>query len=188
MRRKMSLVMGAIVSGILLLGTGCGQSPKQAAQAAINAAQAMLNEVQAEAEKYVPEQLRDAQTTLQRAKDTLQHGDYPAALSAAQDALNKAKAVASQTLGRQEQWTNLNDSITKSLEEARSKLDAYANGERLPKGMTKSKLKEAQAEYEQLKQKWEQTWAESRGEVSKQGDEIKEEVEKLKEKLGIEKQ
>lgn len=186
MLRKFNLRLGVMFVIVLIaLTAGCGQKQKEEAQQAINAAQAMINEVQEEAQKYVPEQLHDAQTVLQHAKDELQNKDYPAALSAAQDALNKAKAVARQTLGKQEQWTNLNDSITKSLEDAKKKLDSYANGEHLPKGMTKGKVKEMQGEYDQLKQKWENTWEHSRAGALQKGQEVKDEVEKLKEKLGI---
>jgi HEPN domain-containing protein len=174
-----------IVFGIALIVAGCGQKEKQAAQQAINAAQATLNSVQEEAQKYVPEQLHDAQTALQHAKDTLQNGDYPAAVSAAQDALNKAKAVATQTIGQQEQWTKLNDAVTKSLEDAKTKIDAYTNGTQKPKAMSRKTLDEANKEYEQLKQKWTETWEGSRGDAAQKGAEIKQELKKLKEKLGI---
>jgi predicted S18 family serine protease len=184
MRTRLNWGLG-IVLGIGLIVAGCGQKEKQAAQAAISAAQATINSVQEEAQKYVPEQLHDAQTALQHAKDTLQNGDYPAAVSAARDALNKAKAVATQTIGQQEQWTSLNHWVTKSLEDAKAKIDAYTSGTKMPKGMNKSKLNEAKKEYEQLKQKWTETWEGSRGDAAQKGAEIKEEVEKLKEKLGI---
>jgi HEPN domain-containing protein len=184
MRRKLNWGLG-IVLGIGLIVAGCGEKEKQAAQTAINAAQAMLNEIQEEAKKYAPEQLHDAQTALQHAKDTLQNGDYPAAVSAAQDALNKAKVVATQTIGQQEQWTKLNDAITKSLDEVKAKIDSYTSGKQMPRGMNKKKLDEANKEYERLKQKWTETWESSRGDAALKGEEIKQELEKLKEKLGI---
>lgn len=175
------------VFGIMLmvLASGCGQKQKEQAQQAINAAQATLNEIQEEAKKYAPEQLQDAQTTLQHAKDELQNKDYPAAVGAAQDALNKAKAVANQTIHQQEQWTSLNDVITKSLEDAKAKIDAYTSGSQKPKGMSKSKLDELNKEYEDLKQKWTATWEGSRGDAAQKSAEIKAEVQKLKDKLGI---
>jgi len=184
MIRNMGWVLCAVI-GIALAPAGCKSSRQQAAQEAIQAAQATISEVRGEAEKYVPEQSHDAQTTIQQAKDTLEKGDYPAALTAAQNALNQAKAVATQTISRQVEWTDLNDSITKSLKEAKAKLDGYASGARLPKGLSRSKLNQAKAQYEQLKQKWEETWAESRRDASKKGEELKGEVEKVKHQLEL---
>jgi hypothetical protein len=171
--------------GLAVMMAGCGRKEKQETQQAINGAQAILNEIGEEAQKYVPQQLQDAQTTLQHAKDELQNKDYPAAKSAAEDALNKAKAVANQTINQQEQWTNLNNTITKSLEDAKGKIDAYTSGKEKTQGMSKSKLNELNMEYEDLKQKWTQTWEGSRGDASQKGAEIQREIEQLKEKLGI---
>jgi hypothetical protein len=186
MRTKASCGLAIVLgTGLVVMVAGCGRKEKQDAQQAINSAQAILNEIGEEAQKYVPQQLQDAQTSLQHAKDELQNNDYPAAKSAAEDALNKAKAVANQTISQQEQWTNLNDTVTKSLEDAKGKIDAYTSGKEKPQGMNKSKLDELNKEYEDLKQKWTQTWEGSRGDASQKGAEIKQEIEQLKEKLGI---
>jgi hypothetical protein len=178
---------------IALLAAGCGTAQKDATQAAINAAQSALNAVRAEAAKYLPNQLQAAQATLQNAKDALAKGDYPAALSAAKDAANKARDLAAAAAGKRDEWTkqwaDLSASMPKSLDEVKNRLNAYSHGARMPAGMDKDKLAYAKAQYDQLKQRWSD--AISAASQGKMGDAInkasnaKELLAKLKEMLGI---
>jgi esterase/lipase len=144
--------------GVVLFVAACGKAEKDATEAAINAAQSAIDAVRAEAEKYAPDQLQAAQNALQSAKDELTKGDYKDALSAAQDAANKAKELAVTVAAKKDEfmktWNSLNDSLPKSMDQVKTKLDAYSKGAHLPQGMDKDKLAEAKAQYAQLKQRW----------------------------------
>ncbi len=190
MVRKVSWIFCVLLG---LAVTGCGNAQREATDAAINAAQSAINAAQVEAGKYVPDQLQAAQTALQSAKDALAKGDYQAGLSAAQDALRKAKDLATVAAVKRDewtkQWTDVSASVPKSLDEVKDKLYAYAHGAHLPAGMDKTKLGDAKTQYEQLKQTWaEATSAATQGNLAdamKKASDAKDVLAKLKEMLGI---
>jgi hypothetical protein len=157
MVRKTGWVCCALL-GIAFVMAACGDAQKAATEAAINAAQAAITAAQSEAAKYVPDQLQASQTALQTAKDALAKGDYQGALSAAQDAASKAKDLAAAAAAKKaewtQQWADLSTSMPKSLDEVKTKLNAYAHGAHLPAGMDKAKLADAKTQYDQLKQGW----------------------------------
>ena len=185
-------VWGSVL-GIALMVTGCGNAQKEATEAAINAAQMAINAVQAEAAKYVPDQQQAAQGVLQSAKDALAKGDYQKALAAAQDAASKAKELAAAAAAKKEEWTKewaeLNETLPKSMDAVKRKLEAYARGAHMPEGLEKDKLAEAKTEYEQLKQVWADASAAAAqgnlGDALKKASGVKEVLAKLMEKLGM---
>jgi multidrug efflux pump subunit AcrA (membrane-fusion protein) len=192
MVKKTSCISCALL-GMLVLLAGCGNAQKEATDAAINAAQTAINAAQGEAAKYVPDQLQAAQTALQNAKDALAKGDYQAALSAAEDAASKAKDLAAAAAAKKDEWTkqwaDLSSSMPKSLDEVKSKLNAYSHGARMPAGMDKTKLADAKTQYEQLKQSWaDASSAVTQGNLAdamKKASDMKDLLAKLKEMLGI---
>lgn len=192
MVRSTSWICCALLA-IALIVAGCGGAQKEATQAAINAAQSALTAAQAEAGKYVPDQLQAAQATLQSAKDALAKGDYQAALSAAQDAANKAKDLAAAAAAKKDEWTKtwteMSASMPRSLDEVKAKLDAYSHGAHMPAGMDKSKLADAKTQYEQLKQSWADASASATqgnlGAAMSKVSAIKDLLAHLKETLGI---
>jgi hypothetical protein len=133
MARKTSWVMG-VALGMALLAVGRGNAQKEATDAAISVAQTAINSVQGEAAKYVPDQLAPANSALQSAKDALAKGDYGAA-QAAKDAASKAKELAATAAARKAAWTSLNESMPKSMDAVKAKLDAYSKGAHMPAGM-----------------------------------------------------
>jgi hypothetical protein len=181
------------VLGIALLVAACSGAEKDATEAAINAAQSAINAVRAEAEKYVPDQLQAAQNALQSARDELTKGDYKDALAAAQDAANKAKELAVTAAAKKDEfiktWNSLNDSLPKSMDQVKTKLDAYSKGARMPQGMDKDKLEAAKAQYAQLKQSWADAKASASqgnwGDAIQKATGINDLLAKLKEMLGI---
>lgn len=190
MARKPTWVVSAFF-GVALLVAGCRNAQKEATEAAINAAQTAINTVKDEAAKYVPDQLQAAQNALQSARDALAKGDYQAALNAARDAANKAKELATSSAARKDEWTKswaeLNQSLPKSMDAVKKKLDAYARGAHMPEGLDKDKLAEAKTEYDHLKQDWEDAKAAAQqdlGDALKKASGVKDELEKLKEELG----
>jgi hypothetical protein len=190
---KMMSWIGCVLLGIAFLMAGCGNAEKEATDAAINAAQAAIGAAQDQAAKYVPDQLQAAQTALQTAKEALAKGDYPSALSAAQDAANKAKDLAAAAAARKDDWTkewaDLSTSMPKSLNEVNNKLKAYAHGAHMPAGMDKAALEEAKAQYDQLKLSWADASATATqgnlGEAMSKAAGMKDRLAKLMEMLGI---
>jgi ATP-dependent Clp protease ATP-binding subunit ClpA len=176
-----------------LIAAGCGSGQRDATQAAINAAESAIDAAQSEAEKYAPEQLQAAHAALQKAKDALSKSDYDDALNAAQDAANKAKAIALAATSNREEWTKewsgLTASMPKSLDQVKARLNAYSHGARLPEGLDQDTLKQAQDDYDQLKKSWDDaTAAASQGKLREaigKAPSIKEMLAKLKEKLGM---
>ena len=191
MLRKNYLVCGLL--GLALLLAACGGAQKEATEAAINAAQTAINTASAEAAKYVPDQLKAAQDTLQSAKDALAKGDYTAALAAAKDAASKAsdlaKAVAAKKDELMKGWASLSETMPKSMDQVKAKLDAYSRGAKMPAGMDKSKLAEAKEQYAQLKQSWADAAAAAQqgnlGDAMQKASSVKEVLAKLMEMLGI---
>lgn len=192
MARKTNWILSALL-GIAFLVAGCNRAQKEATEAAINAAQSAITAAQGEAAKYVPDQLQAAQTALQNAKDALAKGDYEAALSSAKDAVSKAKELAAAAAAKKDEWTkewaDMSSTMPKSLDQIKAKLSAYSHGAHMPAGMDKTKLADAQTQYDQLKQSWaDASSAASQGNL---GDAIskltgaKDTLAKLKEMLGI---
>ncbi|HTZ33712.1 MAG TPA: hypothetical protein VMH31_14725 [Methylomirabilota bacterium] len=188
-RTKSWVMMGVL--GAALWATGCGNAQKEATEAAINAAQTAINTVQADAVKYVPDQVAAANSALQMAKDALAKGDYTAALAAAKDAASKARELAASAAAKKQEWmqtwTSLNESLPKSMDAVKAKLEAYSR--HLPAGMDKDKLAEAKTQYEQAKQTWGDATAAATqgnlGEAIKKSSVLKELLAQLKEFLGI---
>jgi hypothetical protein len=192
MARKLSWVFCGVL-GVALLMAGCGTAQKEATDAAVNAAQTALNSVQGEAAKYVPEQLQAANSALQSAKDALAKGDYTAALAATKDAAGKAKELAAAASAKKAQWTqawaSMNESMPKSMDAMKAKLDAYSKGAHMPAGMDKDTLAEAKTRFEQLKQGWADASAAATqgnlGDAIKKASGLKDLLTHLKEMLGI---
>ncbi len=192
MLRKSGWILCALL-GMALWVAGCGNAQKEATDAAINAAQAAINVVQGEAEKYAPDQLQAAQAAIQTAKDELAKGEYQAALKAAREAANKAKELAAAAAAKKDEWTkqwaDLNVSVPKSMEQVKTKLNAYAHGAHMPAGLDKDKLAEAKTQFEQLKQDWANASAAATqgnlGDALKKASAVKDVLAKLMEMLGI---
>jgi hypothetical protein len=185
------LVCGVL--GLALIMAGCGGAQKEATEAAINAAQTAINAASTEAAKYVPDQLKAAQDAVQSAKDALAKGDYTAALTAAKDAASKASDLAKAAAAKKDElmkgWASLSESMPKSMDQVKAKLDAYSHGAKMPAGMDKSKLAGAKEQYAQLKQSWADAAAAAQqgnlGDAMQKASSIKDVLAKLMEMLGI---
>ena len=192
MLRKLKWWMGGLVV-LAMMMAACGGAEKEATGAAINAAQTAINAASPEAAKYVPDQLKAAQDALQGAKDALAKGDYSAALTGAKDAASKASDLASAAAAKKDElmkgWASLSESLPKSMDQIRAKLDAYSQGAKMPAGMDKSKLAEAKEQYSQLKQNWTEASAAAQqgnlGDAMQKASGIKDVLAKLMEMLGI---
>jgi hypothetical protein len=192
MFRKMNWTAFGIVSVAVILAA-CNGGQKEATEAALDATQAAITAVQGEAEKYVPDELKETQDAMRKAREALAKGDYQGALSGAQNAANKAKELATAAAAKKDQlsksWASFSETIPKSMEEAKRRLDAYSHGARLPEGLEKEMLPDARTQYDQLKQRWNDAVASFQGgnlaDATKKAAELKEELAKLAELLGM---
>jgi ATP-dependent Clp protease ATP-binding subunit ClpA len=192
MLKKMNWLSRGVL-GLAILLAACRGAEKEATEGAINAAQTAINAASSEAAKYLPDQLKSAQETLQSAKDAWAKGDYPAALSGAKDASKKASDLVAAAAARKQElmkdWTSLSESLPKSMEQIKARLDAYSHGARMPEGVDKSVLATAKDQYAQLKQAWADATAAAQqgklGDAMQKASGIKEMLEKLREMLGI---
>jgi HEPN domain-containing protein len=181
------------VLGMAVMLAACGDRRRDATEEAINAAQSAINAVRADAEKYVPEQLHAAERTLQSARDALSKGDYSSALASARDAANKARDMAVSAAGTKEEWkktwNDLNQSLPKSMDQVKNRMDAYSHGARMPEGLDKDILEEAKKEYADLKQRWENAKASAQrgdwGDAIQKSTGLQDAIAKLKEMLRI---
>jgi hypothetical protein len=86
-------------------------------------------------------------------------------------------------------WTSLAESMPKSMEQIKARLDAYSHGARMPEGMDKSELATAKDQYALLKQAWTDATAAARqgnlGDAKQKASGIKDMLAKLREMLGI---
>lgn len=191
LRKLKGLTGGVFVLTVMM--AACRGAEQEATAAAISAAQTAINAASSEAAQYAPDQLQAAQDTLQGAKDALAKGDYPAALRAAKDAASKASDLASAAAVRKEElrkgWASLSESMPKSMDQIKAKLDAYSHGAKMPAGMDKSKLAEAKQQYSQLERNWTDASAAAQqgnlGDAVQKASSIKDLLAKLMETLGI---
>lgn len=190
MARKLSWVFCGVL-GVALLMAGCGAAQKEATDAAVSAAQTALNSVQGEAAKYLPDQLQAANRALPSAKDALAKNDYTAARAATKDAVGKAKELAAAAAAKKAEWTEVwasrNESMPKSMDAVKAKLDSRSA--HMPAGMDKDKLAEAKTQNEQLKQGWADASAAATqgnlGDAIKKASGLKDLLTQLKEMLGV---
>ena len=150
-------VRWVVLLGCALLLAACSRD-KGPAQQAITAAEAALNAAQPEAAKYVPDQVQSVAGALQGAKDAFAKGDYTAALNGAKDLDAKAKALTTAAAAKKEeltkQWDELSASQPKTLELLQAKVTALQKAKKLPAGLDKAKLEEANASVAALTQEW----------------------------------
>src|SRR5208282_1452524 len=192
MFRKMNWYVFEVVSVAVLLAA-CNGAQKDATEAALDATQTAITAVQGEAAKYVPDQLKETQDAMQSARNALAKGDYEGALNGAQNAANMAKELATAAAAKKgelrKDWVSYSETFPKSLEEAKRRLDAYSHGARLPEGLEKEMLPDARAQYDQLKQRWNDAVASFQGgnlaDATKKAAELKEALAKLAELLGM---
>ena len=181
------------VLGAAMLLAACGGAEKEATEGAINAAQTAINAASSEAAKYVPDQLKSAQDTLQSAKNALTKGDYSSALSGAKDATKMASDLVGAAAAKKQEllkdWTSMAESMPKSMDQIKARIDAYSHGARMPEGMDKSVLATAKDQYDLLKQTWADASAAAQkgnlGDAMQKSSGIKDMLEKLREMLGI---
>ena len=154
----------AIVACVLLVaGLGACATDKAPADAAIKAGEAAIQAVADDAGKYVPAQLKEAQDALAATRDKFAKGEYKEALAAATELANKAKELATAAAAKKEEltkaWNDLAASLPQTVASIQAKIEELGKAKKLPKGMDKAKLAQAQEGLAGVTKAWDEASA-----------------------------
>ena len=154
----------AIVACVLLVaGLGACATDKAPADAAIKAAEQAIQAVADDAGKYVPAQLKESQDALAAAKDKFTKGEYKEALAAATELGNKVKNLATAAAAKKEEltkaWNDLAASLPQTVASIQAKIEELGKAKKLPKGMDKAKLAQAQEGLAGITKAWDEASA-----------------------------
>jgi hypothetical protein len=150
------LLAASVVVFVVALA-GCANQ-KAPAEAAIKTAQDSFNAVSVDAQKYVPDQARAIQDALTSAQTAATNGDYAAALTQAQalpaqiSALGPAIAARKTALSAE--WTSLSASVPAMLDALKTRVATLTKTRRLPTGVTKDAVDNAEAGLANATQSW----------------------------------
>ena len=137
------------------LAPGCGKQP---AEQALQVAEATIDAARPEIERYVPgelQQLKDASAT---AKAQFDKGDYKAALQSAQDLLPRVKAAAAAAEQKKQElvaaFGRIKASLPGMVDALNARVSTLAGMRRLPPGIDKAVLQNAQASLGAMSSAW----------------------------------
>ena len=156
----MKKTFAIVACALLVAGLGACATDKAPADAAIKAAEAAIQAVADDAGKYVPGDLKAAQDTLAAAKDKFAKGEYKEALAAATELGNKVKDLAAAAAAKKDEltksWNELAASIPQAVAAIQAKVEELAKAKKLPKGMDKAKLAQAQEGLAGITKAWDE--------------------------------
>jgi hypothetical protein len=154
----------ALIACVLLVaGLSACNTDKGPADLAIKADEAAIQAVADEAAKYAPGQLKAAQDALAAAKDKFAKGEFKEALAAATELGNTAKELAAATAAKKDEltkdWNDLAASLPQTVASIQAKIEELGKAKKLPKGMDKAKLAQAQEGLAGITKAWEEASA-----------------------------
>jgi len=165
-----SMFRGALVLGLALTAGGCSMA-KGKAESAIAAADSSLQAVGVDAQAYVPEQYAAAGAQLTAAKTDFEGGSFADALTKAQEATtlvtDLGPAIEAKKAEMTQMWQGMSESMPATLQSLQTKVDELAKARRLPAGVTKDAVTQAQAALQEMTASWTQaTEAQGRGDLA----------------------
>ena len=159
MKKSFALVACAL----LVASLAACNADKGPADAAIKAADQAITAAAPEAEKFIPEQLTAAKDALKAAQDQFAKGDFKAALASAAELGPKAQELATAAAAKKDEltktWTDLSNSLPQMVASIQAKVEELGKARKLPKGMDKAALTQAQEGLAGLKTSWEEASA-----------------------------
>jgi hypothetical protein len=164
-------ILLAALAATLVLGA-CSQ--KDPAQEAITAAENALNAVYEDAAKYVPERYAEVKKDLETARAAFKEERYADAIAAVRNVPADAEALAKEAGAARERriaelnadWARLSGSLPDLLAGIGGRLEELGNLRRLPEGMDRQLLDEANAALASARAAWEEaSAAEARGDI-----------------------
>ncbi|MSQ92330.1 MAG: hypothetical protein EXR87_05280 [Gammaproteobacteria bacterium] len=155
----------AALAAIVFLAGGCSQ--KDPAAEAIDAAEGALEAVYEDAQKYVPERYAEVKTELETARKAFDEERYADAIAAVKDVpahaeeLAKASAEAKQKRLAElnMEWTQLSGRLPGIVAGIETRLGELGKMRKLPKGLDKQLLNEANAALGSARGAWDEASA-----------------------------
>ncbi len=163
-------LLAALATTIAL--AACSQ--KDPAQEAIAAAENALNAVYEDAERYIPERYAEVKKGLEEARAAFGEERYADAIAAVKDVPAQAEALAREAAAAKEQriaemnadWARISGSLPQLLAGIGSRLEELGKLRKLPDGMDRQLLDEANAALASARTAWEEAGAaHARGEL-----------------------
>lgn len=149
-------------------------SQKDPAQEAIAAAENALNAVYEDAERYIPERYAEVKKSLEAARAAFGEERYADAIAAVKDVPAQAESLAREAAAAKEQriaemnadWARISGSLPQLLAGIGSRLEELGKLRKLPDGMDRQLLDEANAALASARTAWEEAGAaHARGEL-----------------------
>ena len=154
-----TMYRGVLALGLAVVAGGCAMQ-KGKAEAAVATADSSLQAMAAEAQAYVPAQYEAAGAQVTAAKADLEAKSYADALTKAaeatkltgelQPAIEARKAELTQT------WQGMSESLPKMVQAIQSRVDELSKMRRLPAGITKDAVTQAQHDVQEMTVNWTQ--------------------------------
>ncbi len=155
----------AALAALVLLVAGCSQ--KDPAAEAIDAAEGALEAVYEDAQKYVPERYAEVKAELEAARKAFDEERYADAIAAVKDVPAHAEELAKVSVEAKKkrladlnsEWTRLSGSLPGLVAGIETRLGELGKMRKLPKGMDKQLLEEANAAFGSAKGTWDEASA-----------------------------
>lgn len=165
-----TMFRGALMLGLTIAASGCSMA-KGKAESAIASADSSLQAVAVDAQAYVPEQYAAAGAQITAAKTDLEGGSFADALTKAQEATtlvtDLGPAIEARKAEMAQMWQGMSESMPTTLQSLQAKVDELAKARRLPAGVTKDAVTQAQATLQEMAASWTQaTEAQGRGDLA----------------------
>lgn len=152
----------AAVATLLAVATACSQ--KDPAQEAIAAAENALAAVYEDAQKYVPERYAEVKAELEAARAAFNEERYTDAIAAVKEVPAHAEELAREVVTARQQrlselnsdWARLSGSLPGVMTSIGNRLGELGKMRRLPAGIDKQLLEEANAAFGTAKSAWEE--------------------------------
>jgi hypothetical protein len=153
------VLRGALVLAVVVAASGCSMA-KGKAESAITAADSSMQAAAVEAQAYVPEQYAAAGAQLTAAKTDFEGGSFADALTKAQEATTLVGGLAPAIEARKAElattWQGMSETLPKMVQSIQARVDELAKMRRLPAGMTKEQLTQAQHDLQEMTANWTQ--------------------------------
>ena len=153
----------AALAALVFLATGCSQ--KDPAAEAIDAAEGALEAVYEDAQKYVPERYAEVKAELESARKAFDEERYADAIAAVKDVPAHAEELAKVSVEAKQkhlaelnaEWTRLSGSLPGLVAGIETRLGELGKMRKLPEGIDKQLLEEANAAIGSARGAWDFT-------------------------------
>jgi hypothetical protein len=150
------------MAAVAFAAVACSQ--KEPAQDAISAAEGALAAVYEDAQKYLPERYAEVKAELDAGRKALDEERYAEAIAAVKDVPAHAEALSKDVVAAKQQklsemnaeWARLSGSLPGLLTNIGARLSELGGMRKLPAGMDKQVLDEANAAYASARSAWDE--------------------------------